>query len=61
MGKETDEERYYIETVDVIASGYEFICPSCDNLNKLIEVRETVTCQNCKGEHEVGETHHAIS
>ena len=32
------------EPVDMIASGYEWICPSCGKLNTEIEYMETVTC-----------------
>lgn len=31
--------------VDIIASGYEWICPVCEHLNNEIEVTEKVTCK----------------
>lgn len=34
--------------VDIIASGYEWICPVCDEHNKVIEYTELVTCRNHK-------------
>lgn len=46
--KEQDE----METVDLIASGYEWVCPKCGKLNHEIEVTETVTChddEDCDG------------
>ena len=39
------DEEY--ECVDLIASGYEWECPNCENLNKEIEVTEQVTCSYC--------------
>ena len=36
-------------TVDIIASGYEWICPTCKEHNTEIEILETVECQQCKG------------
>ena len=36
-----------IEAVDVIASGYEFHCPHCMLLIKIIESTETVQCPTC--------------
>lgn len=35
-----------MESVDLIASGYEWICPECDFLNKEIEYNEQVKCSN---------------
>ena len=34
--------------VDIIASGYEWICPDCSQLNHEIEYKEVVSCQNCQ-------------
>ncbi len=36
------------EQVDVIASGYEWVCPACSKLNNEIEVKQTVICRDCK-------------
>jgi uncharacterized protein YbaR (Trm112 family) len=36
------------EQVGLIASGYEWICPLCDQFNKEIEINEQVTCKRCK-------------
>ena len=36
------------ETVDIIASGYEWICPICETYNTNIECPEIVTCENEK-------------
>lgn len=33
--------------VDLVASGYEWVCPSCDELNKEIEWTETMACPTC--------------
>jgi len=36
------------ECVDIIASGYEWVCPVCDRLNKEIAWAEEVKCPKCK-------------
>jgi uncharacterized protein (DUF983 family) len=33
------------ETVDIIASGYEWTCPDCEELNKEICYTKIVTCK----------------
>lgn len=48
-----------METVDLIASGYEWTCPKCDALNKEIEITETVKCSECGIEFEIGDVNHA--
>lgn len=35
------------EMVELIASGYEWNCPSCGRTNKEIEITNTVECPNC--------------
>ena len=37
--------------VDVIASGYEWICPGCNKLNKEIDYVPDLTCSDCKGNY----------
>ncbi|MBW1845556.1 MAG: hypothetical protein JRI94_00115 [Deltaproteobacteria bacterium] len=44
-----------METVGLIASGYEWTCPECDTLNKEIEIYNQVTCQNCERTFEVNQ------
>lgn len=53
--------RKQMETVDLIASGYEFVCPYCDALNKLIEVPSDliVRCKKCGKRANVSDYHHA--
>ncbi len=36
------------KTVNVIASGYEWVCPTCKTFNRTIEHTEIVTCESCK-------------
>lgn len=36
-----------MENVDIIASGYEWICPECGEYNTEIEITETVNCCYC--------------
>jgi hypothetical protein len=38
-----DEE----DSVDLIASGYDWICPFCETMNHVIEYDEKVTCRDC--------------
>ncbi len=49
-------------TVDLIASGYEWICPICDKLNHEIETTEIVTCSNiaCSESFKTNPAEHAI-
>jgi len=46
---ETDCGRIIVEKepVDLIASGYEWECPECEELNHEIECKEQVTCGSC--------------
>ncbi len=48
-----------MESVEIIASGYEWECPCCEKLNKEIETTETVICDGCNKEYEVSDRHHA--
>lgn len=45
--------------VDVITSGYEWICPWCDTLNKEIEIKPGVICSRCQKVFDVYEARHA--
>ena len=51
-----------METVDIIASGYEWLCPECNTLNKEIEYTERVKCSNpqCFTEFETDLSEHAM-
>ena len=35
-------------TVELIASGYEWNCPTCNHLNHEIEYTEKVICKDCR-------------
>ena len=55
-----------MESVDLIASGYEWICPNCDNLNKEIEIpkyqtppRDEVMCDKCYNMFKINDVQHA--
>ena len=50
----------YVESVELIASDYEWTCPDCETLNHEIEINEWVTCKECDHEYRVNEYHHAI-
>lgn len=54
------DEQEAPETVTLIASGYEWICPKCDHLNHEIEANLTVTCRECGAEWETEPPEHAI-
>ncbi len=47
------------ESVDLIASGYEWICPKCDRFNRVIEHTEKVTCQGCLRTFDTNPPEHA--
>jgi DNA-directed RNA polymerase subunit RPC12/RpoP len=49
-----------MDTVDLIASGYEWTCPKCETLNEEIEVTEKVSCRNCGRIFKVQDYQHAI-
>ena len=57
MGK-MDKE--HIERVDIIASGYEWVCPNCEKLNKEISYTEEVTCKECFETFETQTPEHAF-
>ena len=54
------------ETVELIASGYEWTCPHCsedsaiDVVQHEIEVVDFVTCDECGRDFKVDEAYHAI-
>lgn len=45
--------------VDIIASGYEWVCPDCETFNTEIEINETVKCVCCGVEFETDLPEHA--
>ncbi len=46
-------------TVDVIASGFEWICPNCEFIHRDIEITSSLHCSRCNIDFERGEVHHA--
>lgn len=54
------DEDFDDDEIELIASGYDWICPNCDEMNHIIEVNEKVTCTNCKKEFEVYDYYHAL-
>ncbi|MGB7537762.1 MAG: hypothetical protein WBM17_04415 [Anaerolineales bacterium] len=48
------------DAVDLIAAGYEWVCPECDQLNRVIEWREKVVCAKCKRDFEANPPEHAV-
>ena len=46
------------EFVDVIASGYEWICPKCEVFNKEIDIGEEVICSECGEEFKTNPPEH---
>lgn len=49
-----------LEYVDLISTGYEWICPNCNELNNEMEITETVDCINCDKEFYVDNVEHAF-
>lgn len=56
---EKEEAEECDHSVDIIASGYEWTCPNCEELNKEIEWTEKVICKKCKKEYNANEPDHA--
>nr|MBI3613944.1 hypothetical protein [Nitrospirota bacterium] len=48
-----------LESVEIIASGYEWICPSCEQFHQTMETAEEVQCQRCHRRYTVTDIHHA--
>jgi len=46
--------------VDLIASGYEWICPNCETFNEEIEATDIVVCKGCRLSFKVNSVEHAI-
>ena len=46
--------------VDLIAIGYEWVCPICEEFNREIEVTEIVTCYGCSDSFKTNPAEHAI-
>lgn len=54
------DEAAEIEEVEIIASGYEWICPNCEYPNTEIEATEFVVCKsNCGKRFRVADYYHA--
>ena len=47
------------EFVDVIASGYEWVCLSCNHFNNEIEITEEVKCGGCRQTFKTNPPEHA--
>jgi hypothetical protein len=45
--------------VDVIASGYEWICPHCEHTNHMIEVFDEARCERCRTDYTANLPEHA--
>lgn len=61
MGKEEQEWEDVTEYVDIIASGYEWICPACEHLQKEIEYMEEVICKECSKKFKTSLPEHAYT
>ena len=48
------------EPVDLIASGYEWICGNCGTMNTEIEIYESVGCNDCGATFYTGDAEHAF-
>ena len=58
--KKEERESDMESSVDIIASGYEFICPKCEAYNKIIQTATEVECGSCLKAFSVSEIEHAI-
>ena len=49
-----------IDCVELIASGYEWVCTKCEAFNKEIEITSFVKCVDCGKKFEVCDYEHAF-
>ena len=49
-----------MKKVDVIASGYEWVCPKCGTLNKEMEYKPYYCCCKCAEEVQANLPEHAM-
>jgi len=49
-----------MEKVDVISSGYEWVCPYCETLNLEIEYKDKYFCGECGQQVEANLPEHAL-
>jgi len=56
------EHQEQLDSVDIIASGYEWICPECDTYHEVIEYPRsgTVQCEGCGKKFSTGLPEHAM-
>jgi len=55
----TIDRKKTFQSVELIASGYDWWCPRCEHLNHEIELAETVRCRKCRRIFVVGDAEHA--
>ena len=53
-----DEPHPQYSTVELIASGYEWVCPHCGHLNYEIEIIERVQCKKCEARFNTNPAEH---
>lgn len=49
-----------LDDIELVASGYEWYCPKCNEMNNIPEVTEIVTCEKCNQLYATGYYHHVI-
>jgi hypothetical protein len=47
------------KSIELISAGYEWTCAACNQLNKTIEIKSIVKCQQCQREYAVDNYEHA--
>lgn len=49
------------DTLDLVASGYEWLCPQCDEIQHedIVPEADDLTCQNCGANYKKGNISHA--
>jgi len=58
----TEKNKTVLNEVPLIASGYEWICPNCEETNKVVEVpsSEMVKCSRCDKRYRMEDYRHAL-
>lgn len=49
-----------LKKVELIASGYEFVCPECGAISKTKSVKLTVECEKCGCQFKISDYNHAL-
>gem|GEM_PF-3553760 len=52
------KENQTMDSVEIVASGYELMCPACEEMTYFDQLTETVSCAHCGREFTVSNYEH---